>query len=212
MLDEQALYFCRLDRLHDKWEGVYAKAMLEYWAKYLPAEDGKVNILKQLLIEKIIPSHFVNCWFMSDYESDAMWRLYSHNNEGIAIKSTIGRIKNSFERTKERIWIGKADYIDYDQWQPPEGEVSKPFLWMEPFFWKRLSFIYERELRALADIGNQSADGFNVSVNLDELVDEIYVFPDSQDWFLGLVKTIYKKYGYNDKKVKRSSLGERPWD
>lgn len=219
MLNEQALFFCRLDKLHDKWEGVYPKAMLEYWAKVyqdIPAGDEGVARLKEILIRKIIPSHFVNCWFMSEYESDAMWRLYSRNYEGIAIKSTIGRLKRSLAKTRERIWIGPVDYIDYDQWQPPKGEARKAFLWMEPFFWKRLSFQHENELRALVGQANRESgeaeNGLNIQADLNELTEAVYVFPDSKDWFLQLVKTIVRKYGYRGIAVKRSSLGERPWE
>lgn len=214
MLNDRALFFCRLDKLHDKWEGVYPKAMLDYWAKSIrnaSSGDDGIHSLKKLLIERIIPSHFVNCWFISEYESDAMWRLYSQNYEGIAIKSSLGKLKTAFKKTQERIWIGQVDYIDYDQWQPPEGDGQKPFLWIEPFFWKRLSFMYERELRALAGKGKQNINGINIDVNLNELIEAIYVFPDSKDWYFDLVKTIVKKYGYTDLNIKRSSLGERPW-
>ena len=218
MLNEGALFFCRLDKLHDKWEGVYPKAMLEYWAQVYQdtlAGNGGVDRLKDILIWKIIPSHFVNCWFMSEYESDAMWRLYSQNYEGIAIKSTIGRLKRSLAKTRERIWIGPVDYIDYDRWQPPKGEARQPFLGIEPFFWKRLSFQHENELRALVGQTRQGSgkevSGLNIEVDLNQLTDAVYVFPDSKDWFSQLVETVLRKYGYRNIVVKRSSLGERPW-
>jgi uncharacterized protein (DUF952 family) len=145
MLTDQSLFFCRVDRLQDKWEGVYPQGMVDYWSRTfeeVSSNDGKNYTLKDLITKRIIPSHFVNCWYISEFESDAMWRLYSQNDEGIAIRSTIGRLKKSLEKTTEQVWIGKVHYIDYNQWEPPDQSSGKSqFVWIEPFFWKRISFI-----------------------------------------------------------------------
>lgn len=267
MLTDGALFFCRLDKLHDQWEGVYPKAMLEYWSKTispLPGK-GKMGTLKELLIEEIIPSHFINCWYVSEYESDAMWRLYSRDDQGIAIKSTMRRLKKSFDQVEQSIRIGRVNYIDYDQWQPHTNSEYESFLRYEPFFLKRLGFKYENELRALVELGergkietgkrgrrgngdeietekrgqgemerrqqNQMGEvapvlrfagspihrpvninnGLKVRVDLRELIEAIYVFPDSKDWFVELVGAVLDKYGYEEIEVRRSSLGERPW-
>ncbi|MHB1418391.1 MAG: DUF2971 domain-containing protein, partial [Bacillota bacterium] len=178
----------------------------------VPSEVDRVDSLKELLVEQIIPSYFVNCWFMSEYESEAMWRLYSQNYDGIAIRSTIGKLKNSVEKTQDRIWLGKVDYIDYDRWQPPQVEFDKSLLWIEPFFWKRLSFSHEKELRALVDKGQQDMNGYKVDIDLSELINAVYLYPDSKDWYYELVKSTLIKYSYNDIMVKRSSIGERPWE
>jgi hypothetical protein len=218
MLNDQSLFFCGVDRLKDKWEGVYPKGLLDYWSGTLaevPSNDGKKYSLKDLIVKRIIPSHFVNCWYVSEFESDAMWRLYSQNDEGIAIRSTIGRLKKSFEKTPEQVWIGKVHYIDYDQWTPPEnGNEKSQFVGIEPFFWKRISFSYENELRALIYkevSGNTISPGLDVNADLKELIDSVYVFPDSKDWFIDLVQEMLVKYDHQTIRVTRSSLGERPW-
>ena len=36
---------------------------------------------------------FVSCWHINGNESDAMWKIYS-NKKGIAIKTTIDKLKN----------------------------------------------------------------------------------------------------------------------
>lgn len=217
MLTEGALFFCRLDQLHDKWEGVYPKGMLDWWAKNLDdgsTFQGEASGLKKFLTAKVIPSHFINSWYISEYESDAMWRLYSHNSEGIAVKSTIGRLKGVFQKRPEQIDIGKVKYIDYDQWVSPTapGE-GKSLFSIEPFFWKRLSFQHENELRAILkqDCSKENENGINVKVDLMEIFDSVYVFPDSKDWFLKLTRALIDKFGLADIELKRSSLGERPW-
>lgn len=217
MLAEGALFFCRLDQLHDRWEGVYPKGMLDWWAGNLDdgsSFQGQPASLKGMLIEKVIPSHFINSWYISEFESDAMWRLYGHKSEGVAIKSTLGKLKQVFQEGPEEIYLGQVEYIDYNKWEPPahpkEGEGLFP---LEPFFWKRLGFQHENELRALLkrDCSAENQDGINVKVDITGLLDCVYLFPDSKDWFLKLVRTLIDKFGFTDLKIKRSSLGERPW-
>ncbi len=217
MLTEEALFFCRLDQLHDHWEGVYPKGMLDWWAKNLNNSSsfrGGASGLKSFLIEKVIPSHFINSWYISEYESDAMWRLYGHKSEGIAIKSTIGKLKQVLQKGPEDIRIGTVEYIDYNQWAPPEVIGEKKTLYsIEPFFWKRLSFQHENELRTLLkqDCSEENKNGINLKVDLRELIGSVYLFPDSKDWFLRLVRKLIDKFGYEDLEIKRSSFGERPW-
>ena len=51
----------------------------------------------------------INCWYQSEYESDAMWQLYSNN--GIAIQTTFGKLKNSFKNSNDNVLIGQVKYI-----------------------------------------------------------------------------------------------------
>ncbi len=216
MLNEEALFFCRLDQLNDRWEGVFPREMLKYWANSLGIafQSKKPSSLKEWFTKRIIPTHFISCWYISDYESDAMWRLYTNHDDGIAIKSTIGALKKTLELSQERVWIGQVKYVDYDRWKPPKASQGEdPSLWLEPFFCKRISFQHENELRALIhkEKLKENLSGINVNVQLNKLMDSVYVFPDSSNWFLNLVKDVLDKYGLGDMKVKRSSLGEKPW-
>jgi hypothetical protein len=217
MLSEGALFFCGLDQLHDRWEGVYPKGMLDWWAENLDdgaSFQGDPSGLKRKLIEKVIPSHFINSWYISEFESDAMWRLYGHKSEGIAIRSTLGKLKRVLQKGPEEIYLGKVNYIDYNHWAPPSAPTKGQALFpLEPFFWKRLGFQHENELRALLkqDSPAEGQNGINVKVDLKELLDSVYLFPDSKDWFYRLTRTLMDKFGFVDLELKRSSLGERPW-
>lgn len=217
MLTEGALFFCRLDQLQDQWEGVYPKGMLDWWANNLDEDaslPGQPSDLRSLLVERVIPSHFVNSWYISEFESDAMWRLYSQKSEGIAVRSTIGKLKQAFQQGPEEIHIGKVKYIDYNQWTPPatHGEHREWFP-IEPFFWKRLGFQHENELRALLkqECTEENRNGINLKVDLKGLLDSVYLFPDSKDWFYKLTRVMMDKFGFEDLELQRSSLGERPW-
>jgi hypothetical protein len=86
----------------------------------------------------------INGWHSNEYESAAMWNLYSHENTGIAIQSTTKKLSKCFEENNEdMIWIGKIQYLDFskdgmDEW----NDV------FEAFLIKRKSFEYENEIRA----------------------------------------------------------------
>ena len=121
LLDTESLFFCRADSFEDKWEGTFPKEMIEKFnstEKSIPSDDGNKYSLCEWQIVKEARSHLINCWHVNDYESDAMWKLYSSNRQSIAIQSTIGRLKRCFNKIAERIWIGEVEYVDFKIWKP----------------------------------------------------------------------------------------------
>ncbi|MBU1399353.1 MAG: DUF2971 domain-containing protein [Proteobacteria bacterium] len=83
---------------------------------------------------------FVNCWCIGENELNTMWNSYTTKHEGIAIKSTFKRIKQSLhkEQIKDggRIRARKVNYCDYDEAFQDEAAGNAPL-----FF--RLGGIYE---------------------------------------------------------------------
>jgi len=140
ILDRQALFFCRADKLDDPFEGSQTKANVP-----LRAELYKDNISPEDIsgdykwLTKITA---INCWHINSYESFVMWKLYLKSNEGIAIRSTFRRLRDSLKDTKPDVYIGKVNYIDYEK-----DNIPKDFL--SPFLHKRKSFDHEKELRAI---------------------------------------------------------------
>src|SRR6202040_560368 len=63
--------------------------------------------LKFLCAGKLNPP-YVNCWHMNEYESDAMWRLYSTANETICVQSTFKRLA---EGLSSYVSAGEVNYI-----------------------------------------------------------------------------------------------------
>ncbi|MGD0954016.1 MAG: hypothetical protein ABR985_16770 [Methanotrichaceae archaeon] len=164
---------------------------------------------------------FINFWHLNEYESHAMWNQYSKNG-GIAIQSTFDKLCNSLSKIDRTIWIGKVKYIDYRTEAIPEDNTLKPLLH------KRKSFEHERELRAIVqplDPGlkipydyadaieeilkkqGQSTRGIYLGVDLETLIERIYVSPLAEDWLVNLVKSIIRKYRL-DKEVEFSSLAD----
>ena len=145
---------------------------------------------------------FINCWHMNSDESDAMWKIYSRDSYGVAIRSSFNRLSASFRDAPHQIFIGEVEYRDY------MNTVIDPSNAFFRYMSKRLAFSHERELRAIWMIGNPAqralvaadetgiADvrGFDIPIDLDVLVDSIVVNPHSAPWFIDLVRSVSKKW------------------
>lgn len=56
--------------------------------------------LQRDMYEAAIYNSYVTCWNVSTHESYHMWKLYCNHHNGIAIKSTLGRLKSSLGQNK----------------------------------------------------------------------------------------------------------------
>jgi hypothetical protein len=226
MLNKNELFFARADKLGDPFEGSYPKENVQQRAishqkmlEQLPSHahsifKGRDKAVSTFFrnMRKLI---FINSWHESQYESAAMWRLYLKSNEGIAIQSTFGRLKGCFKQGTPDIYIGKVYYRDYLTEKISENNLFAPFTH------KMKSFEHEKEVRALFmefEVNKNglpnllkptSLNGIGVTVDLEELIANIYVAPENPKWFFELVKSVTRKYGLKKIPV-QSSLDARP--
>jgi len=134
----------------------------------------------------------VSSWHASDHESEAMWRLYSPIQEALALRSTYARLR---EQLPECVRIHLVQYVDAPS---ANGDDS-----LAPFFYKRKAYEHEKELRAVVDqpppeanaVGEPNGWGFPVDVQ--QLVERVYVSPFAQDWFYSLVEKVCRRYRLN---------------
>jgi len=210
LLDKQALFFCRVDKLGDPFEGSHPKANIslraEIYKDELPLED--ISEIYRLLREFTV----VNCWHINRFESAAMWKLYLKSDEGIPIRSTFGRLRDGLKDAEPDIYIGKVQYIDYEKDRMLDDPLSS-------FLHKRKSFEHEVELRAVIqqlpedglskDSERPFDNGLYIPVDLGLLINQICLAPTSTKWMHDLVTSVTKKYGLK-KEVCQSSLSERP--
>ena len=200
LIDKQELFFTRADKFEDPFEGSFPEnCTADKWAK----EENLKNHVKEISINSRKHVH-INCWHQNEYESEAMWKLYSQSERGIAICSSIGRLKSCIIDSRD-VFIGKVKYIDYRKDSVYTGDF------FSPFFHKRKSFSHEQEIRALVEttddipIENGEQDyskeiylfGLSIKVDLKTLIDKIYISPYAPYWFYELVYSVTKKYGYN---------------
>ena len=222
LLEKKSLYFTRADKFDDPFEGSSTKATVEhnlYTIKEIFRQSG--NEIDERLIEEYKEDNknwplffFINCWHMNDFESAAMWKLYLNSNERISIQSNFDRLTKCFDKyTNYDIYIGMVKYVDFN------GNIKFGHNLLKHYTYKRISFEHEKELRAvifdpqdhrkLALNPNNLPLGRYVPIDLDILIENIYVSPTSSDWFYKLIKSITKKYEIN-KDVVKSNLSDDP--
>lgn len=223
LLKTQSLYMCPLTDLDDAFEGSspntfsFQAIVKETIVEGQLDQSAVADMLRlgNLSIHRVRGRTFVNCWHMSDFESEAMWRIYSSSNETVCIKTTCGKILRQLPAGFE---LGKVRYIDYDAIKRPIG----PFKY-DPTFLKRQSFEHEKEVRVvkrdltsaeanakvLDEIITPNKNGFLLPVALPDLIDGVYINPLSADWFAELVEDVTRKYGYT-LPVSKSELAQKP--
>lgn len=228
LIQRNELYFRRADCFDDPYEGakgikknetIWDEAYKEYLkelvkstkkftGKEIPDEEAQEQSLK--LLNQLKENgkswrskSFVCCWHANEFESEAMWNLYTNDSkQGIAIQTTYNNLYLALDKDPD-IYTGYVNYIDF----------SKQFASInDTLFYKRYSFAHEREVRSVIhEFSNQdSSTGIYKPVDLVCLIENIYVSPTSQSWFYDVVKNIVEVYGLK-KPVLQSTLNEEPF-
>ena len=197
ILNEKSLSFNRIDQFDDSMEGSFGSKNL------VSDEDTNVRYLNYKGARQAV---YANCWHANSYESAAMWNLYCRSNEGIAIKTTIGKLKKSFNFDPRTILIGDIKYIDHRAEYVPSENL------FEPVIRKQKSFEHEKEIRAFLMMhGTRLVNGqacwvpdlpvelqplrLSVRVDVDELITDVYLAPKSSAWYSKMVKGVCDKFG-----------------
>ena len=227
LINSKSLFFTRTDRFEDPFEG--AKGPLsrkQIWDDYYlevmrtairnpppgyvvtlsddEVEKRAVELFQQLETagNRDRTTTFVSCWYESEYESDAMWKLFSREaGYMVAISSTVDQLIMSLG-DNPHIKIGRVNYIDYNKsYAPINGAV----------FMKRKCFEHEKEIRAVIRIMKDPPEyGYQAPVDLHQLISSIHVSPVSDNWFADLVRDATKMYGVNAPVI-QSTLRDKPF-
>jgi hypothetical protein len=231
LLDKRALFFCRSDKIGDPFEGSYPETNVKLRQRNFQDWSNKQLEGLSILFNEIRRFTIINCWNISEYESSSLWSLYTKTGQGIAIQSTFGRLKRCFGSEvkpstipHKGVFICKVKYIDFKN-----ESIFEDYL-LSPFVHKRKSFEHENELRAIIMMvpfkANQNhalslnpkkivetpdifALGEYIDINLEELIENVFVSPFSPDWFRSLVDSVIKKYALNKASV-ISKLDDSP--
>ena len=221
LISTKKLYFASADSFDDPFEG--AKGLIEkkqnwdsyfrYAIKTVPDASPDMLIPEQvekdaqrLLIEMdqsgdwFRKHTFISCWHCNEYESEAMWKLYSVNTQNaIAIQTTAAHLYEAIERYPY-ISIGKVRYIDY----------NRSFSSVNGACWyKRKSFEHEREVRAIK-IDYNASTGLLIPIDINTLLDCVYISPYAPKWFEEAVRSIGEKYEISAPIV-CSEMAKRPF-
>lgn len=194
LLETRALYFSAASGLEDPFEGALPRPDAESGqGPASPEEERRRRSARDLVL--------ISSWHINADESFAMWRLYSSSPEAVAIRTTVGGLKRALAPERRfRIRVSRVDYIDYQR--DPLGEAAPSHL--APFLCKAKPYAYENEVRAVIDLVGCEAQpsgrealrdgGVYAQVDLDALLERVYVSPRAGRWFVDLVRGVLRRY------------------
>lgn len=220
LLETRALYFTQLNRMDDGFEGALSSFALEEMRSWFSREGSLPSATADNLAREQYALNqqftYVNCWHESPHESVAMWKQYG--SEGIAIRTTLSRFRDALRDEQRDIYIGKVQYGNYNSMVMDSGNT------LSPVFHKRRVFEYEKEVRAVhfsieqanaASIPEPlsgaplSPIGVKAVVDVNRLIERVYVSPGMQTWYGHMVESLLRRYEY-DLPLERSSIDKRP--
>lgn len=233
LLEGNALYFNRLDKFDDPFEGTHTLSYIEKrkgkHAKNQAQTLKEAGVMSKILgytVEQYIERYdheknaakatafmreitFVNCWHMNDHESAAMWNLYAPSVGGIAIQTNFSNLRDAFDSADRDVYIGAIRYIDYEKEDFSEGRVDI----FTPIMYKRKSYEHEKEIRAFTILKqNQQKEefgkgvsGISIKVNVAKLIDQIFIAPSAGPHVRTLIEGVIKRYDL-EKPVTQSKL------
>jgi hypothetical protein len=108
ILEDQCLTFVRADEFDDPYEGSWTEAEIKALRKAGGNDTYIENLLK--ISEHLKQYVYVSCWHANDYESAAMWDLYSQRKEGIAIRTDYESLSAALNLSSFKVSITNIKY------------------------------------------------------------------------------------------------------
>ncbi len=185
------LYFNRIDCFEDVFEGTFPQYNRlhrdEVYGGKCPitqkSYDGIVNHAKKNI--------YVSCLHKNENETAFMWKLYA-GEDGVAFVTSFKRLKEAFHDEKKSIYISNVQYIDYEKEFMPESNIFYLSIY------KRKSFSHENEVRCIYMNDENKSDkptGILMTVDLEKLIEKIYVSPYAPQYLKGDIENILRSKG-----------------
>jgi hypothetical protein len=215
LIERRRLWFARVDTFEDPLEGTHTDAEFEHLRALPPPPSpaGEPTLAEQYvdMTHKYRETMYVNCWRAAVTESMAMWDIYAKGSKGsgvVAIKSTIGRLKETLSAHPRKVFIGRVKYVE---WSRVAWRLNPLPMVMR----KDLSYEHEQELRAVLSglgegcelpIASYSLSpegehishwprGIEISCDPEKLVTEIVIGPREQEMFEKVLDPMLRRYG-----------------
>ena len=229
LLLQNGLRLARADMFvkDDPFEGEFTEQIYSISHQVSKEDNGKRTYFSETLkneVERIRKHAFISSWALGTSESVAMWRLYGRSKDSVAIKTSVGQIKNEIELVLQgassetnllakymKKQIVKIRYIDHRTHE----DAKKLFNISDAqiLFYKNVGYRYEEEIRILFDASEQGRDGIAeragdsclIAINPKKIIHEILVSPFACNCFFQSVKSEAKKYNISER-VKWSDL------
>lgn len=209
ILVDKALYFINPTLWADPYE------LFLFKQKILDHKGEELVIGGDRVIKKL----FGLCW-TRNCDHDYSWRIYTPNNDGVQLKTTVGVINQILEEVrggikKGEFRIGSVDYLSTDEIRA-RYENKKTFDLLVDgvggysMFIKRKVFEAENEIRViLSGMNEMESTVFKVNVDPNCLISSIMLDPRLSSEKADTFKKIISQLGYSGE-INQSSLFENP--
>ncbi|WP_105430490.1 DUF2971 domain-containing protein [Neorhizobium sp. T6_25] len=164
-------------------------------------------------------SVYGQCWTWHR-ETDAMWRIYSPNKDGVRLRSTPRKLltalkKECGEHSDVKCFIGAVEYIakrkmertfkSIDIFRTDGSGIAESLLY------KRTEFSHEKEVRIIysGEDGKCTSDIFEFSLDISDTFDRILFDPRMSEDLRKSYTEAVKALGFNSE-IKRSTLYDPP--
>jgi hypothetical protein len=160
------------------------------------------------------------CWTLHR-ETDAMWRIYSSDKQGIKVKTTPRKLLNALISNDPtyhsgRCFIGKVEYFGIKKlisaFNKIDLLVSNNLGIPKSLLLKRIEFSHEKEVRIIYSPDKTSAsDIHHIRINPDDMFEQVVFDPRMNEELVCAYKLAIKKKGYPNE-IKQSELYKPPKD
>lgn len=208
-IQNKCLWLSRSDLLGDPWEISLSGEQLQLVINRHPitpiGESPKESAVERA--KKIInywrKKTFINCWNISDHESNALWQIYCKNTDGVVLQTTFDKLN-----------IIKGAFALHPVSYPIPGSNKKTPNHTDLVTKKRPMFKYEEEVRIVSfdqsDI-DESKKGIPLKFDFEQNIESIRIHPQANTAFFQSVQNIVKTYTTNFKgKVEWSDMKLNP--
>ena len=196
-------------------------------------KDPFENILSRLPCRKANGETFMHplrnrvygqCWTMIE-ETDATWRMYVPDENGVRLKTTIRKLHQSLHRSQDAYasiscFIGRVEYKTEDELSAQLSDRkwnNDHFLGVgskgqaESLLFKREAFKPEQEIRLIYldpdNIGDN--DFYHYELNASDVIEQITFDPRTEDSLYDTYSSILRKYQYSGD-IGKSTLYQLP--
>lgn len=184
IIEFESIAFSRIMKCwEDSWELPVSK---------IKTVDDSASIINSLGSDS--DELFGQCWTKLD-DSDAMWRVYSPDKQGIMISTRIKNLLNIDKITSG--FIGKVHYYNelLDGMKYVDENYKAPSIVRDAFL-KRSSFKHEEEIRITflnrhLSKEDQVDSGINViklNIEINEFIDDIKIDPRAPSYYVDTIK------------------------
>ena len=200
LLDKKTLWLARSDTFRDQSEGRFPsemRAAIEKAYESFDSEgDSPIKTADDFQVY-LCRNAYISCWHKNVDENMVMWELYGRDCNSVAVQTTVEKLEDNICSIDSDGLEFHLKNVQYSRAEDVKGKLN----YSAPFFIKRPHYSFEKEARILLSTYSsispkkETPRGFEVKLDVSNSIEKILVHPDSDEWFIEVVKSISKKYG-----------------